>query len=176
MCDWIESRVPSKLISQRFSRVDTISSSCKESNLAFKLDIRIISEKDILEVDVMNEEVASVSQSNRGKHYKDALKLALSAKQHLNTSMSSLNPTPKELIAIKLPIVQIMGLNCHISCINIVDRNVYVLQEIDMAFPNGNERYTTSIPLQSFITFEGDNLTRFQNRIIRLSSFLRRVT
>ncbi|RCH81004.1 hypothetical protein CU098_005532, partial [Rhizopus stolonifer] len=43
---------------------DTISSSCKESNLAFKLDIRIISEKDDLEVDVMNGEVASVSHSN----------------------------------------------------------------------------------------------------------------
>lgn len=71
--NWIESRVPSKLISHHFSRGDTISSSCKESNLAFKLDIRIISEKDDLEVDVMNGEVASVSHSNRGKYYKDAL-------------------------------------------------------------------------------------------------------
>ncbi|KAI8389470.1 hypothetical protein BD560DRAFT_419695 [Blakeslea trispora] len=99
--NWIESRVPSKLISRHFSRGDTISSSCKESNFAFKLDIRIISEKDDLEVDVMNGKVTSVSHSNRGKYYKDALKLALSAKRHLNTFISSLNLTPKRINSYK---------------------------------------------------------------------------
>lgn len=119
------------MTSLHFSRGDTVSTSCKESNLAFKLDIRMIAEKDGTEVDVMNGEVASVSLSNRGKYYKDALKLALSAKQHLNTIISSLHSlTPKELPSIKLPIVQIMGMSCHISCINLIDKNVYVLQDV----------------------------------------------
>lgn len=86
----------------------------------------MIAEKDETEVNVVNGEVASVSLSNRGKYYKDALKLTLSAKQHLNTIISSLHSlTPKEL-----PIVQIMGINCYISCINLVDKNVYVLQDV----------------------------------------------
>lgn len=110
---------------------DTISSSCKESKLAFKLDIRLISEKDEAEFDVVNGEVASVSRSNRGKYYQDTLKLALSAKQHLNAIISSLHSlTPKELPNIKLLIVQIMGMNCHISCLNLVDKSLYVLQDI----------------------------------------------
>jgi hypothetical protein len=91
----------------------------------------MIAEKDKTEVDVVDEEVASVSLSNRGKYYKDALKLTLSAKQHLNTIISSLpSLTPKELPSIKLAIVQIMGMNCHISCINLVDKDVYVLQDV----------------------------------------------
>lgn len=91
----------------------------------------MIAEKDETEVNVVNGEVASVSLSNRGKYYKDALKLTLSAKQHLNTIISSLHSlTPKELPSIKLPIVQIMGINCYISCINLVDKNVYVLQDV----------------------------------------------
>lgn len=53
-------------------------------------------------------------------------------------------------------------------------------ERLSMAFPNGHERYTISIPLQSFLAFEGDppdnNSTRFQERIITLSSFLKRFT
>lgn len=91
----------------------------------------MISEKDEAEFDVVNGEVASVSRSNRGKYYQDTLKLALSAKQHLNAIISSLHSlTPKELPNIKLLIVQIMGMNCHISCLNLVDKSLYVLQDI----------------------------------------------
>ncbi|KAG1055138.1 hypothetical protein G6F43_002890 [Rhizopus delemar] len=91
----------------------------------------MVTEKDEVEFDVVNGEVASVSRSNRGKYYQDTLKLALSAKRHLNAIVSSLHSlTPKELPKIKLPIVQIMGMNCHISCLNLVDKNIYVLQDI----------------------------------------------
>ncbi|KAL4210108.1 hypothetical protein AB4K20DRAFT_1986903 [Rhizopus microsporus] len=85
----------------------------------------------MVKIDVVNREVTSASLSNRGKYYKDVLKLTLATKQHLNTIISSLHSlTPKKLPSIKLPIVLIVSMNCHISCINLVDKNVYVLQDI----------------------------------------------
>lgn len=91
----------------------------------------IAEKKNETEIDVVNREVTSASLSNRGKYYKDVLKLTLATKQHLNTIISSLHSlTPKKLPSIKLPIVLIVSMNCHISCINLVDKNVYVLQDI----------------------------------------------
>lgn len=105
-----------------------------------KLDIRIIAEKDETTFDVVNGKVPSVSCSNREKYYADGLKLALSDKQHLKGITSSLHGlTPKELSSIKLSIVLIMDMTCYVSCINIVDKNVYVFHDI----------YTLNYPKQS---------------------------
>lgn len=114
-----------------FSRGDTVALRCKKSKLMFKLDVRILAEKDGTEFDLANGEIASVSGSTKSKYYKDALKLALSSKQHLNHILSSLpNITAEEIASIKLPIIQIMGLTVHISCLSVVDKNLYVLQDV----------------------------------------------
>ncbi|KAI9244390.1 hypothetical protein EDC94DRAFT_590799 [Helicostylum pulchrum] len=110
---------------------DTVALRCKKSKLMFKLDVRILAEKDGTEFDLANGEIASVSGSTKSKYYKDALKLALSSKQHLNHILSSLpNITAEEIASIKLPIIQIMGLTVHISCLSVVDKNLYVLQDV----------------------------------------------
>ncbi|KAI7900441.1 uncharacterized protein BX663DRAFT_517600 [Cokeromyces recurvatus] len=110
---------------------DTISLSCKQAKLLFKLDIRLISKKHTSEMDVANGEVASVASSTKSKYYIDALKLTLSSKQHLNDFVSSLPLlTAEDVVQIKMPIIQILGMNCHISCLQIVDKNVYFSQDI----------------------------------------------
>lgn len=90
-----------------------------------------MNEKDDNNIDVLSGEVASVRSTTKGKYYNDALKLCLASKQHLNHLLSlAPNITSKEICKIKLPMIQIMGMNCHISLINLVDKNVYVVQDV----------------------------------------------
>ncbi|KAI9345709.1 hypothetical protein BD770DRAFT_396772 [Pilaira anomala] len=110
---------------------DTVSVSCKSMSLYFKLDIRIMYEKDDNDIDVLSGEVASVPSTTKPEYYNDALKLCLSSKQHLNHLLSSArNISPNEISKIKLPIIHIMGMNCRISILNLIDKNVYVVQDI----------------------------------------------
>ncbi|CAO3651139.1 unnamed protein product [Mucor hiemalis] len=67
---------------------DTVSVGCKSVNLCFKLDVRIMYEKDDNDIDVLSGEVASVRSTTKGKYYNDASKLCLSPKQHLNHLLS----------------------------------------------------------------------------------------
>jgi hypothetical protein len=97
----------------------------------FKIDLRIILEIDKCEFDGITGELAKKKSTTKSKLYKDKLKSVLAVKCHLNKLIASLPYLPVSRIKnIYIPIVQIMGLDCHIFCLSLVDKNVYILQDI----------------------------------------------
>lgn len=97
-----------------------------------KFDLRIVSEAENSKAfDTLNGEFAKVTATNKRKYYGDKTKVVLAGKCHLNNIISSLKNLPaREISSLKLPIIQVMGLNCHIYSLSIIDRNVYLLQKI----------------------------------------------
>ncbi|KAI9269921.1 hypothetical protein BY458DRAFT_572273 [Sporodiniella umbellata] len=82
-------------------------------------------EKDVNGVDVLSGEIVSVRSTTKGKYCNDALKLCLSSKQHLNHLLSfAPNISTSEIPKIKLTMIQITGMSCHISLLNLIDKNV----------------------------------------------------
>ncbi|KAG1048238.1 hypothetical protein G6F43_009358 [Rhizopus delemar] len=100
---------------------------CKRLNLDFKLDIRFIAETNKNPVDISNGEFAKVQAATKSKYYSDKLKVVLTAKCHLNHLAQGLRGTPKTL---KIPITMIMGTDCHVFSLSLVDGNVYILQKV----------------------------------------------
>lgn len=100
---------------------------CKRLNLDFKLDIRFIAETTKNPIDVANGEFAKIQAATKSKYYSDKLKAVLTAKCHLNHLAQGLRGTPKGL---KIPIIIIMGIDCHVFSLSLVDGNVYILQKV----------------------------------------------
>ncbi|KAG1075675.1 hypothetical protein G6F42_025590 [Rhizopus arrhizus] len=63
---------------------DTTSKSCKQEDLRFCLDLRIIAFTGSQNVDVVNGEAAKMTATNEDKYYYDKRKAVLAAKNHLN--------------------------------------------------------------------------------------------
>lgn len=105
---------------------------CKSTRRNFKLDVIIISEKNDNDIDVLSGAFASVRSTTKGKYYDGALKFCLSSKQHLLKHLLSFAAyiSAIEIYKIKLPIIRMMGMNCHVSILNLIDKNVYSSQEI----------------------------------------------
>ncbi|KAI9366563.1 hypothetical protein BD770DRAFT_311961, partial [Pilaira anomala] len=85
-------------------------------------------------------EIASASNSKKYKCYNNALKFALSTKQRLNHILFTLHGYIQGIShSIKLPIFQLMGIDCHNSLLNIIDKDVYALHEVyKFSFPRTN--------------------------------------
>ncbi|GAA5809320.1 hypothetical protein MFLAVUS_002727 [Mucor flavus] len=79
------------------------------------------------------------------------------------------------------PICKSCGQQGHSSAVSrMCPNHQFTLKErLTMAFPESYERFTISLPLQSFLKFdeeeEGERLEQYQQRITELSSFLRQV-
>jgi hypothetical protein len=99
-----------------------------------KMDLRMIFEgEDMQALDGLNGEFAKISATNKKKkkYYDDKTKLVLAEKCHLNQLVMSLGCLPAQSIgAIKLPLIQVMGLNLHIYSLSLIDKNVYFLQKL----------------------------------------------
>ncbi|KAG2228816.1 hypothetical protein INT48_006020 [Thamnidium elegans] len=109
---------------------DTISPGCKSKPLNFRLDLRIIvnyGEK----VDLCNGEFARKTLTAESKFYYDKEKAVLAAKCFLNKVITSCITIPSNVIpTIKIPIIQIMGLCCHVYTLSIIDKGLYLLQNL----------------------------------------------
>ncbi|KAI7888557.1 uncharacterized protein EV154DRAFT_604744 [Mucor mucedo] len=122
---------------------DTVSKPCKRNNLRFKADLRIVvMSKDEDVVDGTTAEVAKKAQpfyfnTSPKKLFMDKLKSVLGTKCHVNNFLSSVPFIPaKDIKNVVFPIVQIMGFDVHIYSLQLVNRSLYVLQDLDsFSFP-----------------------------------------
>ncbi|KAI7847744.1 hypothetical protein BDC45DRAFT_575527 [Circinella umbellata] len=113
---------------------DTMSEPCKDLNLRFKFDLRLLIWKEDGPIfDGGTGEVAR--RATVSKLFSDRLKSVLATKCHMNDFFKAV-PYLKEseITEIKLPIVQIMGLDAHLCALRLDSRQSYVLEEI-CAFP-----------------------------------------
>lgn len=97
----------------------------------------MIVELDESKLDAFIGKFAKRKATNKKKHYSDKLKAVMATKCHLNHRLSTITylPLPK-IKSARIPIIQVMGLDCHIYCLSLVDKNVYVLQDIfSMTYP-----------------------------------------
>lgn len=87
--------------------------------------------------DSFNDEFAKQTACTTSKYYADKAKSALVGKAHLNHLIATTTYLPAHLIpTIQYPIIQIMGLNCHVFSLSLIDENLYVLQKIrTMSYP-----------------------------------------
>lgn len=80
-------------------------------------------------MDLANGEVAFVACCTRSKYYKDAS----SSKQYTNHIVSSLpNLNVKKLFQIKMPIIQILGMSCHIRSMNLKSKQSVLVWVYDI--------------------------------------------
>ncbi|KAG2204589.1 hypothetical protein INT47_012648, partial [Mucor saturninus] len=126
-------------------RGDTKSKSCKEADLCFRLDLRIIAFTSSQNVDVLNGEVAKMAATNEDKCYYDKRKAVFAAKNHLNYLVTNTKCLfPKEIHTMYMPIVQIMGMSCHLYVLSLIDKGLYLLQRVyTMSYPVSNHEMRT---------------------------------
>ncbi|KAI7860601.1 hypothetical protein BDC45DRAFT_552810 [Circinella umbellata] len=82
-------------------------------------------------------EFASQGTTTQAKFFNDKLKSALVTKCHLNKILKSLRYIPESKIStIRMPIIHIMGVNCFIYSLFMIDKKIYCIQDVfDFAFP-----------------------------------------
>lgn len=115
---------------------DTMTSPCKNSKLLFKLDLRLVvfNQEEVV-VDGLNGEVAK--KATKKKLYDDKLKSILASKCHLNNFLNSVPfITINDIRKVYFPIIQIMGFNIHIYILKLVNRKMYVVEDVfSFTFP-----------------------------------------
>ncbi|KAG2220954.1 hypothetical protein INT45_006487 [Circinella minor] len=113
---------------------DTMSTPCKNMNLRFKFDLRLLVWKEDGPIfDGGTGEVAR--RATQAKLFSDRLKSVLATKCHLNDFLKAATYLQEsEITEIKLPIVQIMGLDAHLCVLRLDGKKAYVLEEV-CAFP-----------------------------------------
>lgn len=106
-------------------------------SLDFKLDIRFIISSDTKKLDISNGEFAKQRAATKGKYYHDNAKAVLTDKYHLNYLVKTLPQIPvRSIKALKIPIVMIMGIDCHVFVLSLIDKNDYLLEKIyTMQYP-----------------------------------------
>lgn len=104
---------------------------CKNTSLSFKLDLRIIVNIEETDIELLTAELAPPITTINSKLYNDKLKLVLVRKCHLNSLLMTMSFIPKTKIKlIRLSLIQIMGLSCHIHhTLSFIDKGVYLLQK-----------------------------------------------
>ncbi|KAI7888991.1 uncharacterized protein EV154DRAFT_592879 [Mucor mucedo] len=99
----------------------------------YSLDVIIISEKNDNDIDVLSGAFASVRYATERQILRWCFKfLPVSLKQHLLKHLLSFAAyiSASGIYKIKLPIIRMMGMNCQVSILNLIDKNVYSSQEI----------------------------------------------
>ncbi|KAI7863152.1 hypothetical protein BDF14DRAFT_1973317 [Spinellus fusiger] len=110
---------------------DTLSIDCKNSNLNYKLDLRLITDTEKGPIEAVTGEFASTKTTLGGKLYSDKLKSVLTSKCHLNALLKKLNYLPQSQVKnVHIPILQIMGQNVSLFVLSLIDKQVYSVQNI----------------------------------------------
>ncbi|SAL97108.1 hypothetical protein [Absidia glauca] len=109
---------------------DTLSTRNDEMGMKLRLDLRIIAACNTFTMEVTTGEFARTTTTNESKLFKDKLKSVLATKVHLNHILATMSYMPAQTIkSIKVPIIQIMGLNCYVYSLAIIDKGVYCLRD-----------------------------------------------
>ncbi|KAK4517443.1 uncharacterized protein ATC70_000779 [Mucor velutinosus] len=120
---------------------DTMSNTCKNMGLRFKLDLRVlILREDEMVVDGATGEIAR--KATKAKLYADRLKSVLTTKCHLNTFLESLKYISEEdIINVHMPIVQVMGLEAKVSSLRLIEKKKYAMEDLhSFKFPRTSEQ------------------------------------
>ncbi|KAI8380135.1 hypothetical protein BD560DRAFT_388662 [Blakeslea trispora] len=120
---------------------DTMSNTCKNVGLRFKLDLRVlILREDETVVDGATGEIAR--KATKAKLYNDRLKCVLTTKCHLNAFLKSLSYISEEdITSVRMPIVQVMGLEAKVSSLRLIEKKKYVLEDLkSFKFPRTSEQ------------------------------------
>ncbi|KAI8354653.1 hypothetical protein BD560DRAFT_476335 [Blakeslea trispora] len=109
---------------------DTMSSTCKNVGLRFKLDLWIlILRGDKTVVDGVTGEIAK--KSTKAKLYNDRLKSVVTTKGHLNAFLESLRFISKEdIIKVFMPVVQAMVLEAKASSLRLIGKRQYAMEDL----------------------------------------------
>ncbi|KAG2237526.1 hypothetical protein INT48_005562, partial [Thamnidium elegans] len=131
---------------------DTISDSCKDSNLNFKLDLQIIvSNMNHENIDLGNAEFAKQAVTNKNKYYNDKTKSLLAAKVHLNHIITNTKHLPPQ-IARNMPVLQTIGTSCRIFVLSLVNNGVYLLRRVHyISYPITNHEIKKNDSIQKII-------------------------
>ncbi|KAG0854113.1 hypothetical protein G6F26_007874 [Rhizopus arrhizus] len=120
---------------------DTMSDTCKNVGLRFKLDLRVlILRKDETVVDGASGEIAR--KATKAKLYADRLKSVLTTKCHLNAFLKSLRYISEEdIMNVQMPIVQVMGLEAKVSSLRLIAKKKYAMEDLhSFKFPQTSEQ------------------------------------
>ncbi|KAI7889773.1 uncharacterized protein EV154DRAFT_538701 [Mucor mucedo] len=117
---------------------ETKAANCTAQSLDFKLDLRITVNIEQEQHEVATAELAKSKSTTESKLYNDKVKLALTrlrlifgTKCHLNSLLRSMPYIPKSRIKdVKVPNIQIMGLTCHVKALSLIDKGVYMSQDV----------------------------------------------
>lgn len=95
------------------------------------MDLRIIVNIEQEKHEVATAELAKPRSTIESKLFNDKLKLVLVTKCHLNSVLKTMPYIPKSKVKdVKVPIVQIIGLTCHVQALSLTDKGVYLLQDV----------------------------------------------
>jgi hypothetical protein len=98
--------------------------------MKLRLDLRIIAACNASTMEVTTGEFARNTKTNESKLFRDKMKSVLATKVHLNHILATMPYMPAQVInTIKVPIVQIMGLNCYVYSLSIIDKGIYCLRD-----------------------------------------------
>ncbi|KAI8968321.1 hypothetical protein BDF20DRAFT_981414 [Mycotypha africana] len=120
---------------------DTMSNTCKNVGLRFKLDLRVlILREDETVVDGATGEIAR--KATKAKLYADRLKSVLTTKCHLNAFIKSLSYISEEdIINVRMPIVQVMGLEAKVSSLRLIGKKKYAMEDLySFKFPRTSQQ------------------------------------
>ncbi|CDS03558.1 hypothetical protein LRAMOSA00960 [Lichtheimia ramosa] len=116
---------------------DSLSKHTDKACSTIRLDLRIVIQNDGGDIESMAGEFASATAATGSKYYTDKTKIVLISKVHLNQVLSALNiPSKEDVVSIRIPMIQIMGMNCNIYSLSLVDKRTYRVEDVcDFIYP-----------------------------------------
>ncbi|SAM08388.1 hypothetical protein [Absidia glauca] len=110
---------------------DTLETKNAEMGMMMRLDLRVILTHGETIMEGATGEFARATATTKKKLFGDKLKSVLATKIHLNSMVSEMTQLPAKVIpSINIPIIQIMGFNCHLYSLNLADKGLYCLRNI----------------------------------------------
>ncbi|KAI8339231.1 hypothetical protein BC941DRAFT_350584 [Chlamydoabsidia padenii] len=110
---------------------DTVSLDCKAADLDLRLDLRVVLKSQQEDLEAMTGEAASRQATTSKKLYTDRMKSVIATKCHLNKLLTQMPfLPPRETKLLYMPIIQIMGLDCSIYAMSLVDKQLYAIQKV----------------------------------------------
>ncbi|KAI8143387.1 hypothetical protein BJV82DRAFT_668449 [Fennellomyces sp. T-0311] len=132
-----------KLLEQILLKSHTLTNSyldqCSEQWLLIKIwsymseeffGYQIVTNADESMFEAMTGEAAKTNATRMKKFYTDKLKTVLATKCQLNHFIMSTPLTASEIKKVQMPIIQIIGTTCHISALKLIDKGVYILDQV----------------------------------------------
>ncbi|ORE02674.1 hypothetical protein BCV72DRAFT_265066 [Rhizopus microsporus var. microsporus] len=116
---------------------DTVSADCRNADLNYRLDLRVITDTEKGPIEATTGEFASTKAITEGKLYNDKLRSVLAFKCHLNSLLKKLLYLPQSQASeVHMPILQIMGQNISLCVLSLIDKQVYSVQNtLDAEYP-----------------------------------------